>query len=71
MLCDWRLRASGMQYEVCHFTLILSSHHVETNADGWPDDVRLSDIELSFLYPLQQEGCGGAAEVSQTRMGTG
>ena len=21
------------------------SHHVETNADGWPDDVRLSDIE--------------------------
>ena len=24
------------------------SHHVETNPDGWPDDVRLSDIEPSF-----------------------
>jgi hypothetical protein len=25
------------------------SHHVETNADGWADDVRLSDIEPSFV----------------------
>ena len=24
------------------------SHHVETNADGWADDVRLSDIEPLF-----------------------
>ena len=24
------------------------SHHVETNADGWADDVRLSDIEPNF-----------------------
>ena len=24
------------------------SHHVETNADGWLDDMRLSDIEPSF-----------------------
>ena len=24
------------------------SHHVETNADGWADDVRLSDIEDRF-----------------------
>jgi hypothetical protein len=25
------------------------SHHVETNADGWADDVRLSDIEPGFV----------------------
>jgi hypothetical protein len=25
------------------------SHHVETNADGWADDVRLSDIESGFV----------------------
>ncbi|MBR1228714.1 MULTISPECIES: hypothetical protein [unclassified Bradyrhizobium] len=25
------------------------SHHVETNADGWADDVRLSDIEPRFV----------------------
>jgi hypothetical protein len=24
------------------------SHHVETTADGWGDDVRLSDIESKF-----------------------
>jgi hypothetical protein len=24
------------------------SHHVESNADGWDDDVRLSDVEPLF-----------------------
>jgi hypothetical protein len=28
------------------------SHHIETNADGWADDVRLSDIEPSFVYSV-------------------
>ena len=32
-------------------TLIATSHHVETNADGWPDDVRLLDIEPGFVCP--------------------
>jgi len=27
------------------------SHHVETNADGSPDDVRLSDIEPASSAP--------------------
>jgi len=26
------------------------SQHVETNADGWPDEVQLSDIEPTFMY---------------------
>lgn len=25
------------------------AHHIEMNADQWPDDVRLSDIEGKFL----------------------
>jgi hypothetical protein len=28
---------------------ISCSHHTETNADGWADDVRLSDIEDKFV----------------------
>jgi len=48
------------------------SHHVETNADGWPDDVRLSDIEPKLhLYTLRATRRGGAVEVSNARMGTG
>ena len=30
------------------------SHNVEINADGWPDQVRLSDLELKFTL----ESCG-------------
>jgi hypothetical protein len=33
------------------------SHHIEVHADGWPDDVRLSDIEPKFT-------CTGAASVA-------
>jgi hypothetical protein len=25
------------------------SHHVEVTADGWPDDVSMSDIEPGFV----------------------
>jgi hypothetical protein len=25
------------------------THHIETSADRWPDDVRLSDIEPDFV----------------------
>ena len=35
------------------------SHHVETNADGWADDVRLSEIENNFTcMPLQADQAG-------------
>ena len=40
------------------------SHHVEINADRWPDHIRLSDIELRIhLYGVRQAGCRSAAEL--------
>jgi hypothetical protein len=39
-------------------------HHVETTADGWGDDVRLSDIESKFyLQRLRQAPCRDQAEI--------
>lgn len=55
------MRESGLIYCRDH----RCSHHVETNADGWPDDVRLSDIEPDFrLHRLRQTRRGRAGEVS-------
>ena len=42
------MRASGVRDVLIYCRDHRCSHHVETNADGWPDDVRLSDIEPSF-----------------------
>ena len=39
------LRASSVRDVLIYYRDHRCSHHVETNADGWPDDVRLSDIE--------------------------
>ena len=48
------------------------SHHVETNADGWADDVRLSDIEPRFTCTrCGQRGAEVRPKFSQARMGTG
>jgi len=61
-----------MQYEVCHFRLILSSQHVETNADGWPDEVRLSDIKRNFTSTRHgKHGAKIRPKFSQARKGTG
>jgi hypothetical protein len=42
------MRASGASDVLIYCRDHRCSHHVETIADGWPDDVRLSDIEPSF-----------------------
>ena len=49
------------------------SHHVETNADGWADDVRLSDIEPSFTCTraAAEKGAEVRPKFSHPRMGTG
>lgn len=38
------LRATGVRDVLIYCRDVRCSHHVEVNADGWPDDVRLSDI---------------------------
>jgi hypothetical protein len=48
------------------------SHHVETNADGWTDEVRLSDIEPDFVCTAcGKRGADVRPTFSHTRMGTG
>ncbi len=42
------MRASGVRDVLIYCRDHRCSHHVETNADGLADDVRLSDIEPSF-----------------------
>jgi hypothetical protein len=42
------MRASGVRYVLIYCRDYRCDHHAETNADGWPDDVRLSDIEPKF-----------------------
>jgi hypothetical protein len=40
------MRASGVRDVLIYRRDHRCSHHVETNADGWTDDVRLSDEKL-------------------------
>ena len=42
------IRESGVRDVLIYCRDHRCSHHVETNADGWADDVRLSDIEPNF-----------------------
>lgn len=47
-------------------------HHTEANADGWPDDVRLSDIEPRFVCQrCGQRGAEVRPKIEPARMGTG
>ena len=66
------MRESGVRYVIIYCRDHRCSHHVETNADGWADDVRLSDIENRFTCTA----CGRrGAEIrpafGPARMGTG
>jgi hypothetical protein len=66
------MRESGVRDVLIYCRDHRCSHHVETNADGRPDDVRLSDIEPSFTCTH----CGKKGEevrpkFSHARMGSG
>jgi hypothetical protein len=43
------MRSSGTTDVIIYCRDVTCSHHVESNADGWSDDVRLSAIEDRFL----------------------
>ena len=48
------------------------SHHVEVSADGWADDVRLSDIEPGFVCTAcGKRGAEVRPKFSPASMGTG
>ncbi|UQD96123.1 hypothetical protein [Bradyrhizobium japonicum] len=47
-------------------------HHTDANADGWPDDLRLSDIEPKFVCQVcGQRGAEIRPNFEPARMGTG
>jgi hypothetical protein len=66
-----QMRASGVRDIDIHCRDHRCSHHVETNADGWPDHVRLSDIEPSFACTAcGKRGAEVRPKFSSARMGT-
>ena len=54
------MRESGVRDVLIYCRDHHYSHHVETNADGWPDHVRLSDIEPN-LTPTTMSWTAAAA----------
>ena len=66
------MRASGVHDVLIYRRDQRCSHHVETNADGWPDHVRLSDIEPSFTCTrCGKKGAEIRPKFSHTRTRTG
>jgi len=54
-----QMRANGVRDVLIYCRDHRCSHHVEANADGWGDDVRLSDIEDRFTCTQVWHVCGG------------
>jgi hypothetical protein len=66
------MRASGVRDVLIYYRDHRCSHHVEANADGWADDVRLSDIEPNFTCTrCGKRGADVRPKLPQARMGTG
>ena len=57
----WRMRASGVYGLLVCCSDYRCSHSITVNADQWPDERRLSDLEKHHLFGVRQEGRGGPA----------
>jgi hypothetical protein len=53
------MRASGIRGLLIYCSDYQCSHWIKINADQWPDDARLSDLEDKFTCTV----CGGRADV--------
>ena len=66
------MRASGVRDVLIYCRDHRCSHHVEARADGWADDVRLSDVEARFTCTrCGRKGAEVRPKFSQARMRTG
>ena len=66
------MRATGVRDVLIYCRDVSCSHHVEVNADGWPDDVRLSDIEPKFTCTkCGKRGADIRSDFQPAKMGTG
>jgi hypothetical protein len=74
------IRESGQQRLLVYCADYKCAHHVEIDADGWPDDVRLSDLEPRFtcqacghrgadVRPLFEQARMAQAPNAETRRG--
>ena len=65
------MRSSGVRDVLIYCRDHRCSHYVEVNADGWADDVRLSDIEPKFTCTkCSKRGADIRPNFPQARMGT-
>jgi hypothetical protein len=64
------MRESGVRDVLIYCRDHRCSHHVENNADGWADDVRLSDIE-PILSAWQARRAEVRPKFSRAGMGVG
>jgi hypothetical protein len=65
------MRESGCRDVLIYCRDHRCSHHVETNADSWVDDVRLSDIESGFVCTrCGRRGADVRPKFPDARMGT-
>ena len=65
------MRESGVRDVLIYCRDHRCSHNVETNADGWADDVRLSDIEPNLYRGCGKRGAEVQPKFSPALMGTG
>ena len=66
------MRAYGVRDVLIYCRDHRCSHHVEVNADGWADDIRLSDIEPKFVCQVcGHRGGDIRPKFPDGRMGTG
>ena len=67
-ICFGEMRASSVHDVLIYCRDHRCSYHVEINADAWPDDARLSDIEPNFTCTKRgKRGC--QAELSASAHG--
>ena len=64
-------RESGVRDVLIYSRDHRCTHHVEANADGWADDVRLSDIEDRFVCQVcGRRGADARPKFARASMGT-
>jgi hypothetical protein len=65
------MRSSGVRGVMVYCTDYKCSHSIAMPADGWPDDVRLSDIEQRFVCKAcGKRGADVRPHFAPARMGT-
>ena len=72
MITFGEMRSSGVRDVLIYCRDHRCSHHITVNADRWPDDMRLSDVEPGFVCSVcGHHGADVRPSYPQASMGTG